>query len=414
MNNIFDGIVLLIVLTAIFTYINHRFIKLPTTIGVMLIALLCSLGIVIVEHFLPISLHQVTAAVEALDFPEFLMQGILSFLLFAGAYQLDLRSLKREYASVLLFSTIGVILSTLTVGWMMYELLALLKLSIPFIYCLLFGSLISPTDPIAVLAILKKAGIPKNLETNISGESLFNDGVAVVIFLSIYEIAGKGVESITISNIGLLFLEEAAGGIILGLSLAYLGNYLLKTVEEYSVGIMITLAIVLGGYALADMIHFSGPLAMVIAGLFINFRHNELSKKLEKHIGIFWESIDEILNAILFLFIGLEILVINYMGSYILVGVSAILIVLFSRVISVSFSILFTKLRRSDAIRKIWILSWGGLRGGISIALALSLSDQMYREEIVAITYTVVIFSILVQGLTIGALVRKLKVVHST
>jgi CPA1 family monovalent cation:H+ antiporter len=312
-------------------------------------------------------------------------------------------------APIMTFSTIGVLLSTLVIGVLMYFIFGFFQTNIPFIYCLLFGALISPTDPIAVLGILKEAKIPASLEIKITGESLFNDGVGVVVFATILEIAQLGIDKISFGEIAWTFLKEAGGGILWGVILGYAGFYLLRSIDHYQVEVLITLAMVMGGYLFASYLHISGPLAMVVAGIITgNKGEASMSDVTRDYVGKFWELIDEILNAVLFLLIGFEVLILSFHSKIILIGLTAILIVLFARLISVFIPTLFLQFRRSFERNMVPILTWGGLRGGISVALALSLPSNMYRSEFVSITYIVVIFSILVQGLTIGKLAKKL------
>lgn len=406
----FYGVVtLLIVLTAAFSYINFRFIKLPPTIGVMLISLVCSLAIVFIGTFYPAFLKGPVSVIGTLDFETLLMRIMLSFLLFAGAIHIDVRKLKNEMAPIMTFSTIGVLLSTLVIGALMYFVFRIFYTDVPFIYCLLFGALISPTDPIAVLGILKQAKIPSSLEIKITGESLFNDGVGVVVFATILEIAHLGIDKISFGEVAWAFLKEAGGGILWGMILGYAGFYLLKSIDHYQVEVLITLAMVMGGYLLASHLHISGPLAMVVAGIITGNKGEEsMSDVTRDYIGKFWELIDEILNAVLFLLIGFEVLILSFHSKIILIGIAAIFIVLLARLISVFIPTLFLQFRRSFERNMVPILTWGGLRGGISVALALSLPANMYRNEFVSITYIVVVFSIVAQGLTIGKLAKKL------
>jgi len=403
---------ILIVLSAAFGYINHRYLKLPTTIGLMLIALITSLGIVAVGWIVPSVSENVIEMVERLDFSKVLMEIMLSFLLFAGALHVDVQTLSKERIPILIFATIGVVTSTFLVGTAMYFILQFLGIGINYIYCLLFGSLISPTDPIAVLSILKSANVPKQLEVKISGESLFNDGVAVVVFLSIFEMAEKGWENVGALDITFLFLTEAVGGAIFGFVLGYIGYRLLKSIDSYAIEVIITLALVMGGYSFASYIHISGPLAVVVAGLMMSDRGRieAMSDVTREYTDKFWEMIDEVLNAILFVMIGLEILIISFDNVYLIAGGLAILVVLVARFIAVGLPISLMKLKRNFIPNTVGILTWGGLRGGISVALALSLTNEMPRELILSITYIVVIFSIVVQGLTIGTLVKKLNI----
>jgi CPA1 family monovalent cation:H+ antiporter len=407
---VYNMITLIIVLAAIFAYINYRFIKLPSTIGIMLISLLASLIVIVLGIISPNVFLQTTKAIGLIDFQTVLLRIMLSFLLFAGAIQIDSKKLKSERVSIITFSTIGVIISTFVVGTLLYIVISLFGLSVDYLYCLLFGTLISPTDPIAVVGILKKAKIPESLETKISGESLFNDGVGVVLFISFYEIAQIGYANISVWNIIWLFIREAGGGLLFGWLLGYIGFLALKSIDNYVVEVMVTLAIVMGGYGLAEIIHVSGPLAMVVAGLFTGNRSMNVvaSDVSSDYIGKFWEMIDEMMNAILFLLIGFEMLIIPFNITLFFLGCLTILIVLFARLISVCLPITLLKYKNSFAKNTIPILTWGALRGGISVALALSVPKYMYGEMFVSITYIVVLFSIVVQGLTIGKFAKKL------
>ncbi|WP_313502308.1 cation:proton antiporter [Kaistella carnis] len=407
---IYHYFTVIIILAAAFGYFNKRFLKLPRTIGVMIIALLTSLGIVLTASSFPDLFVQTKKMILSIDFYTILMDIMLSFLLFAGSIHIKLNDIKSERAPIIAFSTIGVVISTIIVGGLMYFLLQAFSLDVSLIHCLLFGALISPTDPIAVLGILKTANIPKSLETKISGESLFNDGVAVVLFVAIYEISQVGFANMGLGDIALLFLKEAGGGMLLGTLLGSVGTYILKTIDDYSVEVMVTLAMVMGGYWLASSLHISGPLAMVVAGIFIGNRGREvgMSSITEEYIDKFWEMMDEILNAILFLLIGLELLVINFENIYILIGIIAIAVVLFARFVSVGIPFLLLKRRVNFEKNSFPILVWGGLRGGISVALALALPRHQSGDMFVAITYIIVLFSIIFQGLSIGTVVKNL------
>ncbi|MBG88827.1 MAG: sodium:proton antiporter [Verrucomicrobiales bacterium] len=407
-------IALLMTLTAIFAYANHRWLKLPTTIGVMAIALALSLGLIALDNA---GLHLKTHAAEllnALDFDKALMQVMLSFLLFAGALHINLRDLAKEKWPIGMMASFGVVLSTFLVGGAMYGVFQLLQLDVPFIFCLLFGSLISPTDPIAVLGIMKTTGAPKSLETKVAGESLFNDGVGVVVFLVIFEIAIEGAEP-SAAHIGALFAEEALGGAILGLILGWIAYSMLNSVDAYSVEVMITLALVMGGYALASYLHMSGPIAMVVAGLLIgnHGRTFGMSEATRKHLDTFWELIDEILNATLFVFIGLEVLILTMKPAFLTAGLIAVPVVLMCRYVCVSIPVSILKKTHDFEPGSIKVMTWGGIRGGISVALALAIpaalpdgGDATPRDLVVTVTYCVVIMSILLQGLTIGRVVR--------
>ena len=409
--DILNTIAILLSLSAVFSYLNYRFIKLPTAIGIMLISLVLSLLLLVsgkLELF-DIS-YQAKELINGIDFHETLMNGMLSFLLFAGALHVNLNDLSKQKWVILILATVGVVSSTFMIGGVSWVILNALELNISFIYCLLFGALISPTDPIAVLGILKTVGVPKTLEIKISGESLFNDGVAVVVFLVLLGIAtGQGEASV--SSISLLFAQEAIGGAIYGFVIGGICFYMLRSVNNYQVEVLLTLALVMGGYAFASAIHISGPIAMVVAGLLIgnHGRSFAMSESTREHLDSFWELIDEILNAVLFLLIGLEVLVLVYHIEYFLAALAIIPLVLLSRFISVGVPIQVMKKVREFSPGVVRLMTWGGLRGGISVALALSLPAGMEREVILAVTYALVIFSVLVQGLTLGTLAEQVQ-----
>jgi CPA1 family monovalent cation:H+ antiporter len=402
---------ILMVLSAAYGYINHRYLRLPFTIGMMVIALVSSLIVVAAGYISPDFKKAAVEAIQKIDFSQILLNVMLSFLLFAGAININAASLRKERTPVILFATLGVIISTGIIGTIIYYFMRFIGQPFEYIYCLLFGALISPTDPIAVLGILKEAGIPKTLEIKITGESLFNDGVAVVIFVSIYQVAKIGIENLKAFDVIILFIREAGGGIILGLLLGYAGYLLLKSIDNYKIEVMITIAVVMGGYSLAELLQVSGPLSMVAAGIITGNagRKYAMSDTTQNYIDKFWEMIDEILNALLFILIGFEVLVIE-INPYFLIGLFAIVVVLIARFISVGIPITLLRFKRGFVKHSIWILTWGGLRGGISVALALSLQNSAYKSFIVSITYIIVLFSIIVQGLTIGKLVKKLKI----
>ena len=409
--NIDEILTATIVLTSIFAYVNHRWIKWPPTIGIMVLSLLCSIVLAVFGNSHSLLSYKAIQLASSIDFQDVLMNFMLSFLLFAGAIHIDAGKLKKERWPVLVLSTLGILISTTLVGSMTWCLFSLFHLSIPFIYCLLFGALISPTDPIAVLAILKSAKIPSSLELKISGESLFNDGVAVVIFVTLLDAARSGVSAIDFMTVGKLFLQEAVGGLLFGGILGYLGYYALRSIDDYKVEVLVTLAIVMGGYFVASRLHISGPLAMVIAGIITGNKVSDeaLSDTSRDYLEKFWELIDEILNAILFLLIGLEMLIIKVNVMILIIGAISVFTVLAARWVSVFFPVLLLRYKLNFEKHAVAILTWGGLRGGLSVALALSLSPAMHRDEFVLITYMIVVFSILVQGLTIGPLAKRLQ-----
>ena len=405
----FEIFVFIICLAALFSYINHRFIKLPPTVGIMVLSLVTSGLLLVAADLLPKQSEDLIHIITSIDFHSLLMNGMLSFLLFAGSMHIDANSLKKQALPILTLATVGVVISTFLIGAMLHFLLILFHLNIDFIYCLLFAALISPTDPIAVLAILKKAGIQKSLEIKIAGESLFNDGVAVVVFITILEVAQTGIDKLSAVDICVLFLREAGGGLLYGLLLGYVGFLSLKSIDKYEVEVLITIAIVMGGYLLADKLHISGPLAMVVAGIVIGNKAREsgISDITQEYLRKFWELIDEILNALLFMLLGFEMLVLKIDKTILIISIVSVGVVLIARWVSVAIPV--TLLRRKINFEKnaIAILTWGGLRGGLSVALALSLPVEMHKDLFVTITYMVVIFSIIVQGLTIGKFYKK-------
>jgi CPA1 family monovalent cation:H+ antiporter len=407
---IFQIAALLLSITALFSYVNYRFFKLPTTIGVMLIALLASVGVLAATRlgFGAGIQEQVRHILERIDFDETLMQGMLSFMLFAGALHINLNDLAEQKVVVTVLATAGVIVSTFVIGSLLHVILGALGLSLSYPLCLLFGALISPTDPIAVLAILKTARVPKSVEIRIAGESLFNDGVGVVVFLVIAEIA-LGHSEVTAGHVATLFLVEAVGGALFGLVAGWIAFRLLRSVDNYQVEVLLTLALVSGGYALASALHLSGPIAIVVAGLFIgnHGRRFAMSERTRDHLDKFWELVDEILNAVLFVLIGFEMLALNFTGRLLMAGLAAVPTVLCARWISVALPVLAMRRRCEFKRGELTLLTWGGLRGGISVALALSMPPSHERELILAITYIVVVCSIAVQGLTVQRVVER-------
>lgn len=394
---------LLIVLAAMFAYINFRYLKLPATIGLMFLSLIFSLVILFAGRSFPAFQNFIISNVENIDFSKLLLESMLSFMLFAGSIHIRYEHLKSEKFSIILYSTVSVIISTVLVGLTAHFVLNGFGFSLSLINCMLFGALISPTDPISVLAILKKAGVSKSLETKIAGESLFNDGVAVVIFITLLTIA-KGNETFSFSKITLLFGQETFGGLILGLLLGWVSYKLMESIDNYQVETLITIAVVMGGYSLSHYLHISGSLAMVAAGLVIGNRGKKLgmSDITREYIDKFWELLDEILNAILFVLIGLELVIIGIDYGILIPGSILIFLIILIRFISIWIPSQLISLREKVPMQTIYMLTWGGLRGGISIALALSIPKELDSHIWVPLTYLVVCFSILVQGLTIG------------
>lgn len=406
---------ILVVLSALFGYINLKLLKLPNTIGLMLTAILFTLGLFLTSFINPALLHFAERLIGEIDFGTVLLEVMLGFLLFAGAMHTNFEQLKVQRWPILIFSTVGVLTSTLIVGLFTYYVFNAIGYTVPFIQCLLFGALISPTDPIAVLGILNKAGVPKKLETKIVGESLFNDGVGVVLFLSIMSIAtggGHGGEEVSIlENILTLFGVEVFGGMVFGAALGYGTFLLLRSIDDYEIEVMITLACVMGGYVFAHYLHVSGPLAIVVAGLIVGndrLRNTSMSNTTEEFVDKFWKLVDILLNALLFVLIGLELLIVNFEPGFVTAGLIAILLVLLARFLSLIVPVRLFAKKLEFLPYTTTIMTWGGLRGGISIALALSLPAAMNRDFFLTITYIVVIFSILVQGLSVGKIATRL------
>jgi CPA1 family monovalent cation:H+ antiporter len=401
----------LIVLSALFSYINVKFLKLPTTIGLMLITIVFTIVVVVIGQFDDTLLMREKELISQIDFETVLLDIMLSFLLFAGALHTNFNQLKIQRGPVLAFATLGVLVSTFLVGIFMYYMFMAFGYHIDFIYCLLFGALISPTDPIAVLGILKKVGAPKNLESKIVGESLFNDGVGVVIFLTIFSIASSPNSAIETAEILELFGIEVLGGIGLGLLLGYVTYKLMRSIDNYEVEVIITLAAVMGGSLLAHQLHMSAPLAMVTAGLIVGHdtvRSSAMSEVTEAYVDKFWELIDVLLNAVLFIMIGMEMLVLNFELNYVVAGLIAVPLVLLCRYMSLWLPIKFYAKKLQFIPKTNLIMTWGGLRGGISIALALSLTQDMHRELFLVITYIIVVVSIIGQGLTVEPIIKRL------
>jgi len=403
----FEVLAALTTIAAIFSWLNYRFVKLPATIGLMVLSLALSLGLVVLSRLYPAAVEPVRATLIELDFDRTFLHGMLGAMLFAGALHLNIADLMGKRYIVALLATTGVIVSTTIVGLASWWILGWLGFSVDLIHCLLFGALISPTDPIAVGAILRKAGIPKSLEVKITGESLFNDGVGVVLFLTLLEVAGG--HDVSAGSITGLLAVEIVGGVVFGAVVGWTVYLMLKSIDSYEVEILLTLAIVTGGYALAQRLHVSGPLAMVVAGLLIGNKGRSfaMSDKTRERLDAFWELVDEFLNAMLFVIIGAEVIVITYTGNIFLAGLIAIPLVLLARGISVTIPVKLLR-KREFSQHVIKILTWSGLRGGISVALALSLPKGPERTLFVAMTYVVVVFSIVVQGLTVGRFVKRL------
>ena len=402
----------LLVLTALLSYANQRWLKLPTTIGVMATSLALSLALVALDAVgLSGGLHaREQGLIRSIDFSQLLMQGMLSLLLFAGALHVDVRSLRDYRWQVALLAFLGTAASTVVVGVALWFAIGAIGLPVPLLECLLFGALISPTDPIAVIGMLKSGGAPRNLEVVIAGESLFNDGVGVVIFTLLLGMALDG-GTPTLGHASALLLQEAGGGLLFGWALGAVTVRLLRSIDHYQVEVLLTLAAVVGGYALANRLHVSGPLAMVVAGLIVGSRRHAQGAPgaASRHVDLFWELLDDILNAVLFVLVGMEVITIHFPlapAPALLAGVAAIAITLVARWLTVGLPVALARHAFRLPAGAAGVLTWGGLRGGISIALALAIPPGPWRETLIALTYCVVAFSILVQGLTFGRLVR--------
>ena len=422
--SIFTICAILVGLSALFGYINHRFLHLPHTIGLVVIALCASLSIIgfdLIEPSFQIG-QRVTGVLRQIDFNETLMHGMLSFLLFAGALHADFRALKTRRLTIGVMAALGTPISTFVIGAGMWLLLGLLEFDIPFIWALVFGALISPTDPVAVLSLFKIVKVPDTLQAKMAGESLFNDGIGVVIFTVVVAIAlsmggpggalsgGEQGGPMGAADIFELFITEAVGGAVLGLAAGYIGYRAMYGIDEASLEVLITLALVMVTYSLALALHMSGPIAMVIAGLFIGNRGVKyaMSEETRDYVLTFWTLIDEILNSVLFLLIGLEVFLVAENIDYLGVALLAIPVTLFARALSVTIPIAILSRRQTFTKGAVPVLIWGGLRGGIAVALALSLPDVEYKAAILSMTYGVVLFSIIIQGLTVKPLVERM------
>lgn len=417
--SLFDIVSLLMVLAAVFGYINHRWLRLEPTVGLLMISLVSSLVMMFIHWAFPgLEMYaQLQETLSNIDFNRALMHGMLGFLLFAGALHVDLEYFVKRKLTIGSLATLGLLMSTFLVGYLSYLLFGFLGFEANFLACLIFGALISPTDPIAVMGTLKTLDAPKDLEANIAGESLFNDGVAVVLFTALVAMLGGDAHgghgghggNMGGWDIAFFFLQEAGGGAVLGLVAGYLAYRMMLSIDDHIVEVMITLALVMGAYSVAWALHVSGPIAVVVAGILIGNRGRALamSDEVADYLEKFWELLDEILNAILFMLIGIEVLVIAFSMKAALAGLVVIGIVLGARFVSVWLPVSLVGLKNEFPRGVARILTWAGLRGGISVALALSLPPIPEKNLILVCTYLVVLFSILVQGMTIKKVLRK-------
>lgn len=407
--DLFVVIALLVIVSAFFSYLNARFIKLPGTIGIVLIATIVSIVILVVDKLNPTTARYLTTLAKNIDFSKVVLNIMLGFLLFSSAFNLDGKKLKKEMRPVLVLSTLGVILSTAIFGFLLYYLAPFFHIHMPLIYCLLFGALVSPTDPVAVSAIVKNSKLPAHLETIISGESLFNGGVGLVLFVILLEITDVGEKNIEASKVVVLILKEVLVGIIAGAVFGYLAQRLMKSVKDFQTIVLISLALVMGLSVLATIFEFSIPLSVVTAGLFAGSHSINQDNKERSHEALekFWQLVDEMLNTILFVMIGLQLINLPFVNNYWVTGSISIVFILIARWLSIMLPLTF--LRRSLKVNysNINVMTWAGLRGGISIALALTLPNTPYRHLILSGSYFIVIFSVIVQGLTLNAMINK-------
>lgn len=409
--NLYQIITSLVVLSATFAYLNKKFIKLPISIGLMFLGTILSVLLIIYSKVFPNSVIIIKEIIDNLDFSKIVLEVLLSFLLFAGAMHTNYNELKENKRSIILFAFVSVLLSTFFVAGTLYIIAMFIGFQVKFLYCLLFGALISPTDPIAVLGILTKANVPKTAEINIVGESLFNDGIGVVVFITLLSIINLGIDHVSVVDILSLFVKEAGGGIALGLAIGYLIFIVLKSIDDYETEVIITLAAVMGGTWLAQSLHVSGPLAMVVAGLMTGHKAKKeaMSDTTRLFVDKFWHLIDVLMNALLFVLMGLKFVSIEFNYKYLLIGLIALPFFILARYLSLILP--FNVLKKWLNVKKetILLMTWGGLRGGLSIAMALSLNDSISSKDMfVLITYVVVMFSIFVQGLTVERFARRI------
>jgi Na+:H+ antiporter len=405
----FEITTFVIVLTAAFSYLNGRYIRLPTTIGVMAISLTLSLGLLGLGEIWPGFRIQATALVAHIDFNRTLFQGMLAFLLFAGAQHVQLDELRRELMPITLLAVIGTIVSMFIIAALASLAMRAGGFKLPFDWCLLFGALVSPTDPVAVIGVMRKLHAPLALETQIAGESLFNDGVGIVLFSVLLNDIGGGAPPSLIHIAGMV-VGQTFGGIIIGLLAGVFVNFMLMSVDDYKVELLLSIALAMGSYVAANLLHLSGPIAVVVAGLLIGNqgRISGMSEASRQNFDTFWELLDEILNAVLFVLIGLEVLAMPSGHTYLIAAILCVPVALIARAISVAGTVKLLRFWRPMRPGTIRILTWGGLRGGLSMAMALAIPQGQYRQPIILATYAIVVFSILIQGLTVGQIVKRL------
>ena len=408
--NLYQIITSLVVLSATFAYLNKRIIKLPISIGLMFLGTVLSILLIIYSKIFPNSVMVIRELIDSLDFSKIVMEILLSFLLFAGAMHTNYNDLKDNKRSIILFAFVSVLISTFLVAGSLWGVAYILGYELNFLYCLLFGALISPTDPIAVLGILTKANVPKSAEINIVGESLFNDGIGVVVFITLLSMINLGIEQVTVLDIVSHFVKEAGGGIVLGFLIGYVIFIILKSIDDYETEVIVTLAAVMGGTWLAQSLHVSGPLAMVVAGLMTGHKSKieAMSDTTRLFIDKFWHLIDVLMNALLFVLMGLKFIAIEFEYNYLFIALIALPLFILARYVSLMIPYLISKKWLDVKKDTILLMTWGGLRGGLSIAMVLSLSESIEPKNMfVLITYVVVMFSIFVQGLTVEKFARR-------
>ncbi|MFS2190201.1 cation:proton antiporter [Mucilaginibacter sp. Mucisp84] len=406
--DLFVVIALLVIVSAVFSYLNARFIKLPGTIGIVLLATITSITILIVDKIDSSIADYLGTLAKNINFSKAVLNVLLGFLLFSSSFNLDGRKLKREMRPVFVLSTLGVVISTAVFGCLLFYVAPFFHIHMPLIYCLLFGALISPTDPVAVAAIIRNSKLPANLETIISGESLFNDGIGLILFVIILEVARVGEEKIELAKVIVLIVKEIIGGIVAGVILGYVAHRLMRSVKDFQTIVLISLALVMALSVLAVLLGFSLPLSVVIAGLFAGGQSINQDNKEKSHEALekFWKLVDEILNTILFVMIGLQLVNLPFVNNYWVTGSVSIVTVLIARWLSIMLPLTFLRRTLKVNYSNINIMTWAGLRGGISIALALSLPNTPYRHLILSGSYFIVIFSVIVQGLTLNAMIN--------
>jgi CPA1 family monovalent cation:H+ antiporter len=407
--SVFEILAVLTTMAALFSWVNHRYIRLPTTIGLMALTLALSLVLVALGRAGIVPLTPVLDFVRSIDFDQTLLHGMLGALLFAGALHVDVEDMLSQKAVIITLATVGVLISTLLVGGMAWLVFGWMGIPVSLTACLLLGAVLAPTDPIAVGAVLRHVGVPASLFIKITGESLFNDGVGVVVFLLLLEI-DHGSGSVSAGSVAHLFATEALGGLVYGAVLGWVTYLLLRQVDNYRVEILLTLAVVTGGYALAQRFHLSGPLAMVVAGLFVGNEGRALamSEMTRERLDSFWELVDDFLNAVLFVLIGVEVVLLDFLPAALLAGLVMVPVVLIARWLSVGIPVTLLRPIQQFSPHAVKVLTWAGLRGGISVALALSMPTSTHRGLLITVTYVVVCFSILGQGLTVGPMVARL------